>query len=111
MQDLNTDPPGSETTGYTMAWVLYLLAKHPAAMAKLERELDDAGLLVTPARPRPRPFTFYDISKLPYLDAVLKARQACGRIDFAKGHISQLYDHIFTLIHDARLSVFCTKVD
>ena len=66
--------PGSETTGYTMAWVLYLLAKHPAAMAKLEAELDAAGLLVTPARPRPRPFTFPDISKLPFLDAVLKAR-------------------------------------
>ena len=60
-----------------MAWVLYLLAKHPAAMAKLEAELDAAGLLVTPARPHPRPFTFPDISKLPYLDAVLKARKAC----------------------------------
>ena len=63
---------GSETTGYSIAWTLYLLAKHPEAMAKLEAELDAAGLLVTPARPRPRPFTFADISKLRYLDAVLK---------------------------------------
>ena len=60
-----------------MAWALYLLAKHPHAMAKVESELDAAGLLVTPARPHPRPFAFADISKLPYLDAVLKARQAC----------------------------------
>ena len=72
-----------------MAWVLYLLAKHPAAMAKLEAELDAAGLLVTPARPHPRPFTFSDISKLPYLDAVLKARRASA------GHTasSQLIRH------------------
>lgn len=69
-----------------MAWALYLLAKHPTAMAKLEAELDAAGLLVTPARPHPRPFTFPDISKLPYLDAVLKARRACGRAHAAKGH-------------------------
>lgn len=67
-----------------MAWALYLLATHPAAMAKLEAELDVAGLLVTPARPRPRPFTFPDISKLPYLDAVLKAREARDRTAVAE---------------------------
>ena len=66
-----------------MAWALYLLAKHPAAMANLEKELDDVGLLVTRARPRPRPFAFPDISRLPYLDAVLKARQACGGVGAA----------------------------
>ena len=65
---------GSETTGYSIAWTLYLLARHPEAMAKLEKELDDAGLLVTSARPRPRAFTFADISKLRYLDAMLKVR-------------------------------------
>ena len=69
---------GSETTGYSIAWTLYLLAKHPKAMARLEAELDAAGLLATPARPRPRPFTFADISKLRYLDAVLKVRMACS---------------------------------
>ncbi|KAK9835968.1 hypothetical protein WJX81_002349 [Elliptochloris bilobata] len=63
---------GSETTGYSIAWTLYLLAKHPEAMAKLEAELDEMGLLVTPARPRPRTFAFADISKLRYLDAILK---------------------------------------
>jgi len=65
---------GSETTGYSIAWTLYLLAKHPAALAALEKELDGAGLLATPARPHPRPFAFADISRLRYLDAVLKAR-------------------------------------
>lgn len=65
---------GSETTGYSIAWTLYLLAKHPAVQAKLEAELDAAGLLATPARPHPRAFTFADISRLRYLDAVLKVR-------------------------------------
>ena len=50
----------------------YFLAKHPQAMAKLEAELDAAGLLVTAQRPRPRAITFADISKLRYLDCVVK---------------------------------------
>ena len=62
----------TETTGYTLAWTLYLLAKHLEVNVKLEAELDAAGLLVTPARPRPRPFAFADISKLRYMDCVLK---------------------------------------
>ena len=71
---------GSETTGYSIAWTLYLLAKHPEAMARLEAELDVAGLLVTPARPRPRPLAFADISKLRYMDCVLKARPLAARV-------------------------------
>ncbi len=71
---------GSETTGYSIAWTLYLLAKHPEVMAKLEAELDAAGLLVTPARPRPRPLAFADISKLRYMDCVLKARLFAARL-------------------------------
>lgn len=47
------------------------LIKHPQVMAKLEKELDAAGLLVTPERPEPRSFTFADI-QLPYLQAVVK---------------------------------------
>ena len=70
---------GSETTGYSIAWTLYLLAKHPEVMAKLEAELDAAGLLVTPARPRPCPLAFADISKLRYMDCVLKARLLTAR--------------------------------
>jgi len=53
---------------------VFLLGKHPEAMARLESELDAAGLLVTPARPAPRAFAYADISKLPWLDACVKAR-------------------------------------
>ncbi|KAK9834011.1 hypothetical protein WJX81_002816 [Elliptochloris bilobata] len=63
---------GSETTGHTIAWTMFLLGKHPEAMARLEAELDAAGLLVTPERPQPRTFTYADISKLPWLDACVK---------------------------------------
>jgi len=57
-----------------------LLAQHPEAMAKLEAELDAAGLLVTTERPQPRAFNFADISKLRYLDCVIKVRVAAQRI-------------------------------
>jgi len=53
---------------------VFLLGKHPEAMARLETELDAAGLLVTEQRPAPRAFTYADISKLPWLDACVKAR-------------------------------------
>ncbi len=53
---------------------VFLLGKHPEAMARLEAELDAAGLLVTPARSAPRPFAYADISKLPWLDTCVKAR-------------------------------------
>jgi hypothetical protein len=50
----------------------YFLASHPQAMVKLEAELDAAGLLVTEERPQPRAFTFADISRLHYMDYVVK---------------------------------------
>eukprot|EP00884_Botryococcus_braunii_P017299 jgi/Botrbrau1/4252/Bobra.0044s0047.1 len=62
---------GAETTGHTISWTLYKLMKHPEVLAKLEAELDAAGLLVTPERPVARSFTFADI-QLPYLQAVVK---------------------------------------
>jgi len=49
-------------------------------MAKLEAELDAAGLLVTTERSQPRAFNFADISKLRYLDCVIKVRSAAQRI-------------------------------
>ena len=52
----------------------YFLVQHPQAMARLEAELDAAGLLVTAQRPQPRAFTYADISKLRYLDCVIKVR-------------------------------------
>lgn len=59
--------------GHSIAWTLYFLTKHPDVMAKLEAELDQAGLLVTPQRPHPRAFTWADVGKLTYLDSVIKA--------------------------------------
>ncbi len=58
--------------GHTICWTLYLVSQHPAAMARLETELDAARLLVTPARPRPRPLAHADLGRLPYLQCVLK---------------------------------------
>eukprot|EP00884_Botryococcus_braunii_P020070 jgi/Botrbrau1/6747/Bobra.0324s0032.1 len=62
---------GAETTGHTISWTMYELVKNPRVMAKLEAELDAAGLLVSPERPQPRRFAFSDI-QLPYLQAVVK---------------------------------------
>ena len=59
---------------------MFLLGKHPEAMARLETELDAAGLLVTEQRPAPRTFTYADISKLPWLDACVKARASSIRV-------------------------------
>ena len=56
--------------------------KHPKAMTKLEAELDEAGLLVSERNPHPRPFVFEDISRLRYLDQVIKVgcmRSRCKR--------------------------------
>ena len=60
------------------ASVVFLLGKHTEAMARLEAELDAAGLLMTPERPQPRALTYADISKLPWLDACVKARTAAA---------------------------------
>ena len=47
-------------------------------MAKLEAELDEAGLLQSERNPDPRPFTYDDISKLRYLDQVIKVRRTAS---------------------------------
>ena len=54
----------------------YFLAKNPLSMARLVAELDAAGLLVTDQCPRPRAFTYADISKLRFLDCVIRVRPA-----------------------------------
>ena len=41
-------------------------------MAKVEDELDAAGLLKTADNPKPRQFTYADIGKLHYLDCCIK---------------------------------------
>ena len=45
--------------------------------AKLVAELDRAGLLVTKECPNPRPMQHNDLSALPYLSWVCKARCHC----------------------------------
>ena len=55
-----------------------MISQHPRVAAKLEAELEAAGLLTTPARPRPRALEFADLGALHYLQAVIKAcRAAC----------------------------------
>ena len=50
----------------------WFLAQNPPALAKLEKELDTAGLLKTPQNPNPRCFTYGDIGKLHWLDCCIK---------------------------------------
>lgn len=54
----------------------WFLAQNPAALRKLEEELDAAGLLKTAKNPNPRAFTYADISKLHWLDCCIKVSPA-----------------------------------
>jgi cytochrome P450 len=59
---------GSDTTGITLAAIMYHLIRNPTSMRKLQKELDDAtdqGSLSESA-------TFSEAIKLPYLQAVIK---------------------------------------
>jgi hypothetical protein len=51
----------------------YQLTQNPEVAEKVAQELDEAGLLVTPARPHPRRMEHADLSRLTYLSCVLKA--------------------------------------
>jgi len=59
----------------------YMISQHPAVAARLAAELDAAGLLVTPKRPRPRALQFADLATLAYLQAVIKVPRAPCRAD------------------------------
>lgn len=56
------------------SWVLgrYLISQHPEVEAKIVEELDSLELLITPERPRPREMVYADLSKMVYLNAVIK---------------------------------------
>lgn len=56
--------------------MLYLVSQHPEVEAKICAELDEHGLLATPSRPNPRKVTYEDLSKLSYLDMVIKVSSA-----------------------------------
>ena len=58
------------------AWTLYLVSQHPEVEAQIVAELTGMGLLATAAQPQPRRLQYEDLSKLSYLNMVIKARMA-----------------------------------
>ena len=67
---------GTDTTGHTGTWTLYLLSQHPVVEAKVLTELRAAGLAPpegAPAgTPAPRQMEYQDLGRLVYLQAVIK---------------------------------------
>jgi cytochrome P450 len=67
---------GTDTTGHTGTWTLYLLSQHPAVEAKVLAELRAAGLAAPEGAPEgtppPRQMEYSDLGKLVYLQAVIK---------------------------------------
>ena len=67
---------GTDTTGHTGTWALYLLSQHPAAEARALAELRAAG--VAPSRGEDggvvpaRALEYADLARLPFLQAVVK---------------------------------------
>lgn len=59
-------------TGHTASWTLYAISQDADVEAKITEELASLGLLATPERPKPRPLEWEDLSKLVYLNAVIK---------------------------------------
>ncbi|KAJ5177652.1 Cytochrome P450 [Penicillium coprophilum] len=59
---------GADTTAFNLSWTVYYLLKNPAILHQLQTELDNAML----AKALSYPPTLKDLSKLPYLDAVIK---------------------------------------
>jgi hypothetical protein len=51
------------------------VSQHPEVEAKIVAELDSLGLLATAAQPQPRQLQYEDLSKLTYLNMVIKARR------------------------------------
>jgi hypothetical protein len=49
-----------------------LISQHPEAEQQVLQELDDLGLLVTKARPKPRQLQWDDLSKMPLLSCAIK---------------------------------------
>lgn len=62
---------GFETSANALGWVLYCISQHPEVQAKLDVELEGAGLL-TGCSQAPRPLAWDDLPALTYLDAVIK---------------------------------------
>lgn len=66
---------GGRVTGFLVCCICrYLISQHPKVEAMVVSELDQAGLLVSRARPNPREIEYDDISRLPYLNACLQVK-------------------------------------
>ncbi len=50
----------------------YDISQHPEVEQKVAEELDQLGLLATPDRPTPRSLELADLSRLTYLNCVIK---------------------------------------
>ena len=50
----------------------FLISQHPEVERKILAELEGLELLKTPQNPRPREMAYADLSKLTYLNAVIK---------------------------------------
>lgn len=66
---------GTDTTGHTGTWTLYLLSQHPECEQKALDELKAAGLAPTPENPTPRALEYADLGKLVYCQAIVKGEQ------------------------------------
>lgn len=63
---------GIDTTATQLAFALLNLACHPAAQQRVQQELQAAGLLQEQPQVSARQLQHADLSRLPYLDAVVK---------------------------------------
>ncbi|CAL8468296.1 g7836 [Coccomyxa elongata] len=63
---------GEDTTSHTGAWTLFCVSQHPEIEAKIVEELARLGLLATLDKPQPRALQYEDLSKLTYLNLVIK---------------------------------------
>ena len=55
----------------------YCVSQNPHIEAKIVEELDRLGLLATESRPQPRELQYEDLSKLTYINLVIKACHLC----------------------------------
>ncbi len=81
---------GFDTTGHTLAYVLYHVATNPHVEAKLVEELKSHGLLATPTIPSPPLPTYDQLSKLDYLHAVVKEAM---RLTPVVPGVGRVFDH------------------
>jgi cytochrome P450 len=56
----------------TAAWTLFMISRYPEIEARVVAELDSLGLLASPLKPNPRELCPDELTRLPYLTAVIK---------------------------------------